>query len=103
MSENTQPTDAQILDECSHFGFIGDRTQLIKFTRAVLARWGAPQPAAREPLSSERVAQISDEAHREYDRLVGSSECTPRWSAVFAHLIQAEHGIGTKNGGGDAE
>ena len=62
-----------------------------------------PQPtraqAGAVPLTPKQVAEIADAAHREYDRLVGSGQCAPRWSAVFAHLLERAHGIGIKNGG----
>lgn len=53
----------------------------------------APQPVAREPLTPDQIAEIADAAHREYDRLVSSGQCAPRWSAVFAHLLEMHHGI----------
>lgn len=36
-AKDTALTDEQILDVASHFGFIGNREQLIKFTRAAIA------------------------------------------------------------------
>ena len=70
---------------------------------AIRAGWAAPQPtqaqAGAVPLTPKQVAEIADAAHREYDRLVGSGQCAPRWSAVFAHLLERAHGIGIKNGG----
>ena len=57
----------------------------------------APQPiqaqAVAVPLTPDRIAEIADAAHREYDRLVSSGQCAPRWSAVFAHLLEMHHGI----------
>ena len=58
-----------------------------------------PAQAGAAPLTPKQVAEIADAAHREYDRLVGSGKCAPRWSAVFAHLLERAHGIGIKNGG----
>ena len=59
-----------------------------------------PQPtqaqAGAVPLTPKQVAEIADAAHSEYDRLVGSGQCAPRWSAVFAHLLERAHGIGIK-------
>lgn len=74
---------------------------VVKLARAVLAKWGTPQPA-REPLTQEQVSEIADAAHREYDRLVSSGQCAPRWSAVFAYLLERAHGI-TQKGGSDAD
>jgi len=54
--------------------------------------------AGAVPLTPDQVAEIADAAHREYDRLVGSGQCAPRWSAVFAHLLERAHGIGIKGG-----
>ena len=53
----------------------------------------APQPVAREPLTPDQIAEIADAAHHEYDRLVSSGQCAPRWSEVFAHLLEMHHGI----------
>ena len=50
------------------------------------------QPVA-VPLTPDQIAEIADAAHREYDRLVSSGQCAPRWSAVFAHLLEMHHGI----------
>ena len=49
--------------------------------------------AGAVPLTPDQVAEIADAAHREYDRLVASGQCAPRWSAVFAHLLEMHHGI----------
>lgn len=68
------------------------------------AAWNrrTPQPVVREPLTQEQVSEIADAAHREYDRLVSSGQCAPRWSAVFAYLLERAHGI-TQRGGSNAE
>jgi len=63
------------------------------FTRAALAKWGTPAPVGAVPLTPDQIAEIADAAHREYDRLVSSGQCAPRWSAVFAHLLEMHHGI----------
>jgi len=118
------PTDAEILDLWE--SFVGEPTEEIPlsnsdklcFARAALRSWGQPSgavdwigasshhliqqptqaapPAGREPLTPEQVAEIADAAHREYDRLVSSGQCAPRWSAVFAYLLEQHHGIGVK-------
>jgi hypothetical protein len=49
--------------------------------------------AGAVPLTPDQIAEIADAAHREYDRLVSSGQCAPRWSAVFAHLLEMHHGI----------
>lgn len=77
----------------------------LKYRSAVDAKAGveyipvftAPQPtqaqAVAAPLTPDQIAEIADAAHREYDRLVSSGQCAPRWSAVFAHLLEMHHGI----------
>ena len=56
-----------------------------------------PQPTQTQagalPLTPDQIAEIADAAHREYDRLVSSGQCAPRWSAAFAHLLEVHHGI----------
>ena len=71
----------------------GDRP----FAKAWEPLYAAPQPtqtqAGAVPLTPDQIAEIADAAHREYDRLVSSGQCAPRWSAVFAHLLEMHHGI----------
>ena len=63
----------------------------------IVALYTTPQPtqaqAGAVPLTPDQIAEIADAAHREYDRLVSSGQCAPRWSAVFAHLLEMHHGI----------
>ena len=63
----------------------------------IVALYTTPQPtharAGALPLTPDQIAEIADAAHREYDRLVSSGQCAPRWSAVFAHLLEMHHGI----------
>lgn len=77
---------------------IGDENKPVR--NAALATYEAFAPrqptqpqAGAVPLTPEQVAEIADAAHREYDRLVSSGQCAPRWSAVFAHLLEMHHGI----------
>ena len=98
----TEPTDDELDAVIAEY-----RTRIYpqdmhpRFERAIMrdaiAKWGAPQAGA-VPLTNKQVAEIADAAHREYDRLVGSGQCAPRWSAVFAHLLERAHGIGIKGG-----
>ena len=60
---------------------------------SVRAGKGAVKLAGRVPTTPDQIAKIADAAHREYDRLVSSGQCVPRWSAVFAHLLEMHHGI----------
>ena len=66
-----------------------------KFAGAFLdgAFYQSQAQAVAEPLTPDQIAEIADAAHREYDRLVSSGQCAPRWSAVFAHLLEMHHGI----------
>ena len=72
-----------------HHGSLGKEAKLPIYT--------TPQPTQAQtvavPLTPDQVAEIADAAHREYDRLVSSGQCAPRWSAVFAHLLEMHHGI----------
>lgn len=41
-------------------------------------------------LSYEKMRELADQAHRDYDRLVSDGTCPPLWSAVFGHLVDTE-------------
>lgn len=41
-------------------------------------------------LSFEKMRELADQAHRDYDRLVADGTCPPLWSAVFGHLVAKE-------------
>ena len=56
MTDKPTPTDAEILDaaedfrsQYTHGGTTFDEFDEIGFARAVLAKWGTPQPVVREP------------------------------------------------------
>ena len=66
----------------------------VEFARAVLAKWGTPQPVAREPLTPEQISAMSRK-HPAED-LCGWSYCMGIADA------EAHHGI-TQKGGSDAE
>lgn len=57
------PNDAEIIalaDETrTAEGGAGGYILPISFARAVLAKWGAPQPVAREPLSDEQIFEAA--------------------------------------------
>lgn len=65
----------------------------INIARAVLAKWGAPQPVVREPLSVQEVEQLlaqwSYELHGDRAR-------------YLVRMTEQAHGI-TQKGGNDAE
>ena len=71
MTEKTQPTDAEIRDaaddfrsQYSHGGTTFDEFDALSFARAVLAKWGTPQPtqaqAGAVPLTPKFRYYISD-------------------------------------------
>ena len=68
----------------------------VEFARDVLARWGTPQPVAREPLSANQVSELANSVgywHGDTSR------------ADFINGIryaEAAHGI-TQEGGSNAE
>ena len=105
MTDKPTPTDAELFEvirEAARGGAVRrDGSTSLRIARAVLAKWGQPAQAraGAVPLTPDQVAEIADAAHREYDRLVSSGQCAPRWSAVFAHLLEMHHGIkGGQNG-----
>ena len=57
----TEPTDAELgklAEECGigwAAGLGGMSDFLSAFARAVLAKWGTPQPVVREPLTDEQI------------------------------------------------
>ena len=60
----TEPTDAE-LDELrqansGRLNFV-TLSEFRTIARAVLARWGAPQPVAREPLTDEQIRAMARE------------------------------------------
>lgn len=63
------------------------------------ALWSPPTPqptqaqAGAVPLTPDQIAEIADAAHREYGRLVSSGQGAPRWSEIFANLLEMHHGI----------
>jgi hypothetical protein len=62
----TEPTDAE-LDELrqansGRLNFV-TLSEFRTIARAVLAKWGAPQPVAREPLTDEQIKALM-QAHR---------------------------------------
>ena len=61
----TEPTDAELgklAEECGigwAAGLGGMSDFLSAFARAVLAKWGTPQPVVREPLTPEQISAMS--------------------------------------------
>ncbi len=56
------------------------------FARAVLAKWGTPQPVVRGPLTDEQLAEMMRETW-------GCASIAPRYAMGFARAIERAHGI----------
>ena len=83
------PNDAELgklAEECGigwAAGLGGMSDFLSAFARAVLARWGTPQPVVREPLSDAQIAEM----------MLGTWGCAsiaPRHALEFARAVEAE-------------
>ena len=68
----------------------------VAFARAVLAKWGTPQPVVREPLSDAQIAEMMRDTW-------GCASIAPRHALEFARAIERAHGIGIKGGQHGAE
>lgn len=53
------------------------------FARAVLAKWGTPQPVVRGPLTDEQLAEMMRDTW-------GCASIAPRHAETFARAIEAE-------------
>lgn len=58
---------------------------LAKFARAVLAKWGSPQPVVREPLTDEQIVGVMHSI---------PINAAPSYHIAFARAIEQAHGIG---------
>ena len=63
----------------------------VEFARAVLARWGTPQPVVREPLTDEQLAEMMRDTW-------GCASIAPRHALEFARAVERAHGITQKGG-----
>lgn len=58
---NNTPSDEEI--DSLVMAYLGDcgpqAGRIYSFTRAVLAKWGTPQPVVREPLTPEQISAMS--------------------------------------------
>ena len=90
----TEPTDAELgklAEECGigwGAGLGGMSDFLSAFARAVLAKWGTPQPVVREPLSVQEVEQLLAQ---------WSYEVNGDRARYLVRMTEAAHGI--KQGG----
>ena len=67
----------------------------VEFARAVLAKWAAPQPVAREPLSDAQIVEMMRDTW-------GCASIAPRHAMGFARTVERAHGF-TQKGGSNAE
>ena len=63
----------------------------VAFARAVLAKWGSPQPVVRESLSDAQIAEMMRDTW-------GCASIAPRHALEFARAIERAHGITQKGG-----
>ena len=63
----------------------------VEFARAALARWGSPQPVAREPLTDAQIAEMMRDTW-------GCASIAPRHALEFARAVERAHGIAQKGG-----
>ena len=94
------PTDAEIdevtLDVLGYAALdkeTNDTARMI--ARAVLAKWGTPQPVVREPLTDAQIAEMMRDTW-------GCASIAPRHALEFARAVERAHGI-TQNGCSNAD
>ena len=63
----------------------------VEFARAVLAKWGTPQPVVREPLTDAQIAEMMRDTW-------GCASIAPRHALEFARTVERAHGIAQKGG-----
>ena len=90
------PTDAEIdavtLEVLGYAALDKETNETARdIARAVLAKWGTPQPVAREPLSDEQLAEMMRDTW-------GCASIAPRHALEFARAIERAHGITQKGG-----
>ena len=84
-----KPTDAELKAMWQqHAADIGG---IFGFARAVLAKWGTPQPVVREPLTDAQIAEMMRDTW-------GCASIAPRHALEFARAVERAHGITQKGG-----
>ena len=63
----------------------------VAFARAVLAKWGSPQPVARPPLTDAQIAEMMRDTW-------GCASIAPRHALEFARAVERAHGGAQKGG-----
>ena len=86
------PSDAEIIMLAVESG-VSVRTGkgAVKLARAVLAKWGSPQPVVREPLTDAQIAEMMRDTW-------GCASIAPRHALEFARAVERAHGITQKGG-----
>ena len=88
MTDKPTPTDAELKAMWQlHAADIGG---IFCYARAVLAKWGSPQPVVREPLTDAHIAEMMRDTW-------GCASIAPRHALEFARAVERAHGI-TKKG-----
>ena len=86
------PSDADIVALAISEGIkLRTGAGVVRLARAVLAKWGTPQPVAREPLSDAQIAEMMRDTW-------GCASIAPRHALEFARAIERAHGITQKGG-----
>lgn len=96
----------QLAEECGigwGAGLGGMDDFLRAFARAVLVKWGTPQPVVREPLTDEQInALIAAKHFREGYELTASDKVCINWYRLGLRDGERAHGI-TQKGGSNAD
>lgn len=82
------PSDAEIdevtLDVLGYAALDKETNETARMiARAVLAKWGSPQPVVREPLTDEQLAEMMRDTW-------GCASIAPRHALQFARAVEAE-------------
>ena len=89
----TEPTDKELeafaIEE--QFLLFCDVDEFTQIARAVLAKWGSPQPVVREPLTDAQIAEMMRDTW-------GCASIAPRHALEFARAVERAHGITQKGG-----
>ena len=76
---------------CKHWPAYSMQAVLVKMwlreaIESAIAKWGTPQPVAREPLSDAQIAEMMRDTW-------GCASIAPRHALEFARTVERAHGI----------
>lgn len=104
------PSDAELAAFADAFdwdGWIAPALAKRAFASAVLAKWGAPQPVVREPLTDEKAKAVLWAEHLRWMEAAGldteGMQPTGQWLdhwLGYVRTIEAAHGITAQGGAG---